>query len=222
MSRGGSWPKRALLRPLAWIAAAALCIGALQAAAPGTPDASQALSGARLADALKGGGFVIYFRHADTGPAYAEQGRIDLDRCETQRNLNDKGRAEAREIGRQFRRLGVPVGVVLSSEYCRCWQTAELAFGRFEKTSMLTGRSRDPAAAESRKQAAAGLRKLLGTPPAAGTNTILVSHGFNLIDAEGFHLATQGEAAVFDPDGDGGYALVARVTPDEWARLPGP
>ena len=49
---------------------------------------------------------------------------------------------------------------------------------------------------------------------------MLVSHGFNLWDAEGFHLGTQGEAAIYKPDGKGGYALVARLLPREWAELP--
>jgi cobalt-zinc-cadmium resistance protein CzcA len=65
-----------------------------------------------LVSALRQGGLVIYFRHADTGPAYQEQG-VDLKRCDSQRNLNDKGRNEARQIGAQFKRLGIPVGEVI-------------------------------------------------------------------------------------------------------------
>jgi hypothetical protein len=163
---------------------------------------------------------VIYFRHADTGPAYPEPGPIDLARCETQRNLNDKGRSEARVIGEQLRRLQVGIGTVLSSEFCRCWQTAELAVGRYEKTRALTGVSRGSEAAGQRDEASRALRNLLGTPPAPGTNTLLFSHGFNLLDLENFLLGTQGEAAIFRPDGRGGYALVARLTPDQWALLP--
>jgi hypothetical protein len=48
----------------------------------------------------------------------------------------------------------------------------------------------------------------------------LVSHGFNLWDAEGFHLGTQGEAAIYRPDGKGGYAVVARIVPRQWSELP--
>jgi len=187
---------------------------------PGVPDPALALSGSHLSQALRQGGFVIYFRHADTGPAYPEPGPVDLERCETQRNLNDKGRAEARVIGEQLRRLQVGIGTVLSSEFCRCWQTAELAVGRYEKTRALTGVGRGPEAAGRREEAIRALRKLLGTVPATGTNTLLFSHGFNLLDLENFHLGTQGEAAIFRPDGRGGYALVARVTPEQWVLLP--
>jgi hypothetical protein len=59
-------------------------------------------------------------------------------------------------------------GEILTSEYCRCWQTAELAFGRYRRLGILTGVGRNPEAADKRAQAAAGLRGLLAMrPPAA-------------------------------------------------------
>ena len=191
---------------------------ATPAAPSGIPDPEHALGGHSLASALAQGGYVIYFRHADTGPAYLEQG-VDLKRCETQRNLNDNGREEAKLIGAQFRRLRIPVGEVLASEFCRCRETADLAFGRHKLEPMLTGVSRSAEAAPRREQATAALKKMLAATPAPGTNTVLVSHGFNLLDAEGFHLGTQGEAAVYKPDGKSGYALVARLLPREWMVL---
>ncbi|MBC8007698.1 MAG: histidine phosphatase family protein [Prolixibacteraceae bacterium] len=196
-----------------------LCFLSPAAADPGIPDASNAKDGAVLVSALRQGGLVIYFRHADTGPAYQEQG-VDLKRCDSQRNLNDKGRDEARQIGAQFKRLDIPVGDVLSSEFCRCKETAELAFGRYKVESLLTGVSRASEAAPRRERAIAGLKVMLAAAPQAAANTVLISHGYNLWDTEGFHLGTQGEAAIFRPDGKGGYALVARLTPDQWEPLP--
>ena len=111
-----------------------LLFAGVSTAAPGAP-----LSDAELVAALQRGGNVVYFRHADTGPASPEPPTVDLTRCETQRNLNDNGRAQAQEIGRQFRRLRIPVGAVLSSQFCRCKDTAQLAFGRFEVVPTLTG-----------------------------------------------------------------------------------
>ncbi len=192
---------------------------AVLSAPSGVPEQENALHGESLAAALKRGGYVIYFRHADTGPAYLEQG-VDLKRCETQRNLNDNGRAEAKLIGTQFKNLNIPVGEVLASEFCRCKETADLAFGRYKLEPMLTGVGRSAEAAPRREQAIAALKKLLAASPVPGTNTVLVSHGFNLLDAEGFHLGTQGEAAIYDPDGKGGYVLVARLLPREWEELP--
>jgi phosphohistidine phosphatase SixA len=188
------------------------------AVAQGTPDPQHALAGRALVDALRAGGHVIYFRHADTGPAYGEQG-VDLARCETQRNLNDNGREQARLIGAAFRQLRIPVGQVRSSEFCRCKETAQIAFGGFEIDPMLTGASRSAEAAPRRQQGVAALGKMLATSPAPGRNTVLISHGFNLWDTEGFHLGTQGEAAIYRPDGKGGYVLVARLLPRQWSEL---
>lgn len=177
------------------------------------------LSGVELLSALRQGGLLIYFRHADTGPATPEPPSVQVERCETQRNLNDNGRAQAREIGAQFRRLNIPVSKVLSSRFCRCIDTAQLAFGRHEVSQVLTGVRRGPEFADARRSASEGLRALLSTPPPGGENTVLVSHGFNLIDLEGMYLSTQGEAAVYRPDGRGGYALLGRVLPQAWASL---
>ena len=188
------------------------------AAQPGDADAQQALSGGALLKALQRGGQVIYFRHADTGPAYLEQG-VDLTRCDSQRNLNGAGRAQSRDIGSQFRRLRIPLGEVLSSEFCRCRETAELAFGRYAVDPLLTGVSRSAESADRRIEATVALKMMLAKTPAAGVNTVLISHGFNLWDAEGFHLGTQGEAAIYRPDGAGGYVLLARLRPGEWAEL---
>jgi len=214
-----SRPSDRLIRSIA----AGLVLGAsalLAWAEPGEPDPAARLSGAHLVRALRQGGLVIYFRHADTGAPYAELEPVDFERCETQRNLNDHGREQARAIGEQFRRLGIPATNILTSEFCRCWQTAELAFGRYRKVHALTGVPRDPASADRRAQASAGLRELLGSRPTDGANRVLVSHGYNLFDLEHFLLGVQGEAAIYSPDGKGGYRLVARLAPDAWAGLP--
>jgi hypothetical protein len=60
------------------------------------------------------------------------------------------------------------------------------------------------------------LAGLLAETPAAGTNTVLVSHGANILALTGFHPGTQGEAVIFRPDGKGGFDRIASVLPDEW------
>ncbi|MEO7850904.1 MAG: hypothetical protein ABIR94_01450 [Rubrivivax sp.] len=64
---------------------------------------------AELVALLRGGGNVIYFRHAST-EREAPQPRADFNDCSWQRNLNGEGRAESRAIGEAFARLKVPVG----------------------------------------------------------------------------------------------------------------
>jgi hypothetical protein len=69
-----------------------------------------------------------------------------------------------------------------------------------------------------REQRTTALRRLLGTPPRPGTNTVLVAHGFNITAAANISI-TEGEAATFAPGVEDGFALVARILTDEWAVL---
>jgi hypothetical protein len=137
-------------------------IAPTSAATPTSQPAS--LAGQALVAELRQGGYVIFFRHAATDMTQADS---DLSRCETQRNLNAQGRADARAIGMAFQSLGIPVGQVLSSGYCRAHDTAQLAFGRSELARDLSGL---PAA--QREQRTAALRKLLATEPEAGRNSV--------------------------------------------------
>ena len=166
-------------------------------ASPRTDHAGEEqFAGAPLVDALRRGGYVIYFRHAATDFSQPDADRENLQNCATQRNLDARGLADAMAIGAGFRMLGIPVGAVLSSEYCRTRETAELAFGRVTLTRALTSRANAPDDERARRRDA--LRCLLATPPAPGTNTVLVGHNFNLQDATGLSFA-EGEAGIFEP-----------------------
>lgn len=76
---------------------------------------------------LRQDGAIVLFRHANA-PGTGDPPGFRLDECSTQRNLDAKGRAEAKAIGDAFRRRGVKVGRVLSSQWCRARDTARLAF----------------------------------------------------------------------------------------------
>src|SRR5262245_29823028 len=95
------------------------------------------LSGRAIADALRSGGYVVYFRHAATNRAPEDTDDPRLKRCEGQRNLSEEGRRMAREFGTAFKTLGVPVGRVITSPYCRTVDTGKLAFGRQEDSNAL-------------------------------------------------------------------------------------
>ena len=185
------------------------------------------------AQELRSGGYVILVRHATTPESVlpreqrdSEPSPLDLSKCEVQFNLTEQGREEARAIGAGVRRLGIPVGRVVISPYCRTLETARLAFGRVDELSGdLLRRNYVPGPGApvppSWEQRIATLRLLLATAPAGGTNTALVTHGDNVRGAVGFEIATA-EAAIFKPDGRGGFALVARVLPKAWLVQPGP
>ena len=154
---------------MTWGVAVALVIAAA------TPAAAQTLAGADLLAALRAGGYVIYFRHADTDHSRQDQPPVNVDDCARQRVLSEKGRQNSRAIGEAIRALEVPIGHVLASPLCRTVETAMLAFGFVEK-SMAT-REGGPELPGSPGRYAA-LRVLLSTAPSAGRNTAIVGHGY--------------------------------------------
>lgn len=164
--------------------------------------------------ALQQGGFVIYFRHAlEEGQ---DQNPLDLDDCGTQQRLTEAGREQARAIGSTFRELRIPVGPVLSSPICRAYDTAAIAFGSAERIDFLSlPATLDPTVREGQVDR---LRALLGTPPDPGMNTVLVSHSNLLMMAAGTGV-DRAEAAIFAPDGIGGFTLRGLVAWDAWHTL---
>jgi phosphohistidine phosphatase SixA len=169
--------------------------------------------------ALRAGGHVIVIRHGATHQDQADTDPFNLANVDKQRQLNDAGRAKAREIGEAFRKLGIPVGLVVTSQYFRAIETGRLAFGSAQPTADVTEGGQVVTPIENNRRTAA-LRKLAATPPAAG-NTVVVSHKPNILDAFGkdWFDIREGEASVFKPDGAGGFRFVVRVQADEWAKL---
>ena len=149
-------------------------------------------------------------RHASTDPAAGDPPGFRLDDCATQRNLSAAGREEARRIGAAFRARGIPVGRVLSSRWCRCLETARLAFGAVEPwpalDSFFGDRSREPPQTQA-------VRALAGDHPQAG-NLLLVTHGFNIRALIGI-LPAPGKMVVLTPQGNGAFQVAGRLTLQE-------
>jgi broad specificity phosphatase PhoE len=151
-----------------------------------------------LWDALRGGGHVLYIRHALTEPGVGDPEGFRLDDCATQRNLSDEGRAQARRLGQALAERKVPIGEVLSSPWCRCLETARLAFGRataWTPLSNLHGRreNADRQAREIRPRIAAHK---------GGENLALVAHGSVAVALIGERPA-MGEMLVLKPQPTG-------------------
>jgi broad specificity phosphatase PhoE len=92
--------------------------------------ASAAPGGAELFwSLLKKEASVVLMRHAITDPGVGDPPGFRLDDCRTQRNLSEQGREQARRVGQLFASQGVVAGEVRSSAWCRCTETARLAFG---------------------------------------------------------------------------------------------
>ena len=199
------------------IAALALAVG-LCALFGGAGSRPASADDEELARALRGGGFVIILRHGATFADQTDVQPVDFDNIAAQRNLNDKGKAAAVALGEAYRQIGVPIGKVYTSKFNRAYATATLAgFKQAEKISELTDTG--PGMLPGTINADA-VRKMLGTAPATGTNTLLVTHKTNIVDALGKEWAEvkEGEASIFRP-ANGNYTLIARVQMDEWPRI---
>lgn len=191
---------------------------ALTLVAPGAAvaqaKANPLLGGAELLAALRAGGYIIYFRHADTDWSQKDTPGMNFDDCAVQRNLADKGREHSRQIGVAIRVLEIPIGAVLASPLCRTLETAVLAFGRADKNIAVVERRGAPGTPERY----AGLRALLSQPVGAGSNTAIVGHGYPYYSLVGGQMLEEGEADVVRPRG-ADFEVVARVGLKQWREL---
>jgi len=168
-----------------------------------------------LVAALKSGGYVVYFRHAATDFSQNDEQMRDFDDCTHQRNLTAAGREQSKRIGAAWRALGLPAGKIHASPFCRTRETAELAFGRYERATEARG-GPGTASDAARYQP---LSELLATLPAKGVNDVIVSHGnpFRALHPELPYLQ-EGEGAIIRPLGAGGHEVIGRITFDAWTK----
>ncbi|MEQ1515051.1 MAG: hypothetical protein ABL931_01020 [Usitatibacteraceae bacterium] len=174
------------------------------------PDPAHAIAGTVLLEALRKGGYTLYFRHTSTDFSKLDGPVKQYDDCSTQRMLSEKGRDEAKRIGAEIHTLKSPVGEVLASPYCRTVETAMLMFGRAQKAN---------AVREGAQENYPELRTLLAkrVPPGNG-NRVIVGHGTPFRAIAGAPHLGEGEAAVLKPLGDR-YIVIARIAIADWAVL---
>ena len=126
---------------------------------------------------LRAGGAIVLMRHAATTPGIGDPPGFELGKCATQRNLSDAGRRDARAIGTAFRSRGIVPGVVWSSRWCRCLDTARLAFDQAQPEPTLDSLFNDDDAASTAK-----LRELRSKLAARRETSllVLVTHDVNI------------------------------------------
>lgn len=168
--------------------AGAIALGVPGARAAALPDA--------LIGPMRSGGCVVLLRHARTDPGVGDPPGFRLDACGTQRNLSADGRSQAARIGAALRAAGVPVGPVRSSRWCRCLETARLAFGRVEPWPVIDSFFADRDSTAKQTDALREWVRAFGGPG----NAMLVTHQVNVTALTGEFVA-MGEALVLRPDG---------------------
>jgi len=190
---------RSTLRRAFWLLVLA---GRLAWPAAGSPAGDEELW--RL---LEGGGQVVLVRHAVTTPGVGDPPGMRLEDCSTQRNLTDEGRAHARRLGAAFRARGIPLERVLSSPWCRCLETARLAFGPPEVWPPLGNLFGRP---ENRQEQVERMRELVSQRRSGG-NLILISHGSTISALTGVSPDTA-EMVILTPRGEGYFQVAGRLS----------
>ena len=189
---------------------------------PGLSQGTQTLSPEALIEALRGGGYSLYFRHAATDWTQQDHviHRYDWLSCDGTkiRQLSEAGRATSRAIGKSIKTLGIPIGRVLASPYCRTIETAKLMqFGKVETTTAVMNlRVQDYFG--GRAAIVSTAQSLLSTPPTDNTNTLIVAHG-NVAQAATPVYPSEGEGIIFQANAQTGFHYVGRLTPKDWSRL---
>jgi phosphohistidine phosphatase SixA len=194
--RRAALPPRAVL-----LVGLALAAGVLALAAPagGADEEVWAL--------LRSGGQIVLIRHAITTPGVGDPDGMRLDDCQSQRNLTDAGRAHARRVGEAVRARGVAIERVLSSPWCRCLETARLAFGGAETWTALSNLFGRP---DNRAEQIRQMRTVVGEPRTGG-NLVLVTHGSTIAALTGINPDTA-EMVVLTPQGQGRFAVAGRLS----------
>lgn len=168
-------------------------------------------------DYLKSGGYSVIMRHSLTDPPRGEEPKgFQLDDCSTQRNLGAQGRHDAERLGAAFATKGVAVGEVYSSRYCRCQETARLAFGKVEVWDTLTSYpGPEPYWEAFDYNEILAIRKRLSEPVDGRANRILVTHNTHikaLLDI----WVEPGELVIVRPQGRMFFTVVARLKVEDY------
>jgi len=167
---------------------------------------------------LGAGGYVIVFCHGATHADQADTDPLNLDDVAKQRQLNDTGRADAKAVGEAFKAAGIPIGKSYSSRFQRAVETARLIGGKEPQTTLDITEGGLVVSPNENNRRTQALRALVATPPDPGTNTLVVTHKPNILDAFGkdWFEIKEGEASIFKP-ASGKYVMVVRVQIAQWA-----
>ena len=133
----------------------------------------KANSNDKIQSLLKEGEKLIFIRHA-VAPGGGDPVDFDILRCETQRNLSKEGIAQSKNMGKFFLENNIKIDKVLSSEWCRCKQTAQYAFNKYETKSFLNSFFSEKFASNKNKQIN-DLKKYINEW-SGDNNLVLVTH----------------------------------------------
>ena len=155
-----------------------------------------AYSDEKIINSLKEGGKLIFVRHA-IAPGNGDPADFKIDDCSTQRNLNKSGTNQSKIIGLFFKKNNIKIDRVLSSEWCRCKDTAELAFKNF-KTFKPLNSFYDPRFADNEEKQIKDLKKFVKKWD-SDKNIIFVTHYVVILSLLNIGVSS-GEIVIADKD----------------------
>lgn len=158
---------------------------------------------------LRNGGYVLLMRHAATEPGIGDPPQFKPGDCKTQRNLSAAGREQAAESGQRLKDAGISVSTVLSSRWCRCLDTATIAFGFATPDPALDSFFGDRSAQNEQQTAAVRARIQSFRGPG---NLVLVTHQVNITALTG-EFPGEGEIFVVRTSTQGSLQLTGRIAP---------
>ena len=150
----------------------------------------------KILDSLKEGKKIIFIRHA-LAPGNGDPDNFNINDCTTQRNLNKNGIIQSKKIGLFFEKNKIKIDKVLSSEWCRCKDTAKIAFKNFETFDALNS-FYDEKFYKFKKKQIKNLNKYINEW-AGNKNLILITH--YVVISEMLNLGvSSGELAIISKD----------------------
>ena len=138
---------------------------------------------------------IIFIRHS-LAPGGGDPPGFIINDCKTQRNLNSKGIKQSKKIGKLFKKNKVPVDQVLSSQWCRCKDTAKYAFGNFKEFIPLNSTFQAPYNKNEPKQLKE-LYNFVKKWEGKGKNLVLITH-YSIITVVTNAIPSSGEIVITD------------------------
>ena len=161
----------------------------------------------KVIERMKAGGHILMIRHA-LAPGTGDPANFRIGDCSTQRNLDDRGREQAKAIGKWLRATGLTSARVYSSQWCRCLETAELL--EMGPVTELPALNSFYELAQNREPNLKALRKFIAEQPSDGTLIILVTH-LVTISAIANEGVSSGEGVLLELKKDAPYEVVGRL-----------
>jgi phosphohistidine phosphatase SixA len=187
-------------------------------AAAGAASSAQGPTDAQLIEALRAGGLVIVMRHASSPREQPDAATANADNTSRERQLDRTGKDTATAMGAALRALKITVGAVLTSPTYRARETVKY-IGLSNPTAVPELGDGGQSMAGASEAQAAWLRSRAATRPAAGTNTLIVTHSPNLSSAfPAWGAVADGESVVVRPNGTS-FEIVGRIPIERWPLL---